>query len=110
MTLVEILIVIVIIGILAALMIPNLMSSRDRAQDVSVKSFLRSVTIKQVDYQMENSSYANDISLLQDLTLQRGVLIESWQADASNFCIQAKQASGESYKVSSNGIVQQGTC
>lgn len=110
MTLIEILIVIAIIGILATMMIPNLMSSRNRAQDVNTQSYLRTVTIKQIDYQLENGFYANDVNLLENLPNQTDIVVEVWQVTATDFCIQAKHTAGRSFKVSANGMIVKDIC
>lgn len=55
-TLIEMLIVIVIIGILAAALIPRLASARGRANDVARKADLAQVGAALVAYQIDNSS------------------------------------------------------
>lgn len=56
-TLIEMLIVIVIIGILAAALIPRLSSARGRANDVARKADLAQVAAALVSYQIDNGSY-----------------------------------------------------
>jgi type II secretion system protein G len=52
-TLVEMLIVIVIIGILAAALIPKLMSARGRANDVARKADLQQIMTAMISYQLD---------------------------------------------------------
>ena len=56
-TLIEMLIVIVIIGILAAALIPRLSSARGRANDVARKADLAQVASALVSYQIDNGKY-----------------------------------------------------
>lgn len=55
-TLIEMLIVIVIIGILAAALIPRLASARGRANDVARKADLAQVGAALVAYQIDNQA------------------------------------------------------
>jgi general secretion pathway protein G len=58
-TLIEMLIVIVIIGILAAALVPRMMSARDKAADVAVKADLQQIAGAISSYGMDNGgSYA----------------------------------------------------
>lgn len=56
-TLIEMLIVIVIIGILAAALIPRLSSARGRANDVARKADLAQVAAALVSYQIDHGSF-----------------------------------------------------
>jgi len=56
-TLIEMLIVIVIIGVLAAALIPRLSSARGRANDVARKSDLSQTAAAIVAYQIDNGSF-----------------------------------------------------
>ena len=56
-TLVEMLIVIVIIGILAAALIPRLLSARGRANDTARKADLQQLGTALISYQVDNSAF-----------------------------------------------------
>jgi type IV pilus assembly protein PilA len=57
-TLIELLIVVVIIGILAALAIPNFATTKQRAILASMKTDLRNLATAQESFYFENSDYA----------------------------------------------------
>ncbi len=65
-TLLELLIVIVIIGILAVLIIPNLASGPARARDSQRKQDLRNIKTALEAYHVDNSSYPQTTDVLDD--------------------------------------------
>lgn len=56
-TLIELLIVIAIIGILAAVLIPNLLSAQKRAYDTGASGCAKSLQTAQATYQIDNQTY-----------------------------------------------------
>lgn len=63
-TLIELLIVVVIIGILAAIAIPKFASTKGKANAASLKSDLRNLSSAQEAYFFENSAYTTSVSNL----------------------------------------------
>lgn len=57
-SLIELLIVVAIILVIAAIAIPNLIQARIRANEASAVSGVRSIATAQISYQILNSSYA----------------------------------------------------
>jgi len=109
-TLIEILIVVAIMSMLIAVMIPNLLNSRRRANDVSTMHYLRAVAIKQTDYYIDNSVYASAEGLITGLPTKSNTIIENWQGDNNGYCVQAKHPRGISFKVTADSQVFKGIC
>lgn len=64
-TLIEIMVVVVILGILAALVVPNIMERPDIARRVAAKQDIRSIVSALNMYRLDNYDYPNS---LQDLS------------------------------------------
>ena len=97
-TLIELLIVIAIIGILAAVLIPNLLSARARAQDSAAQAYLSEVATQQEIYYIDNGSYAGAFDTLRtDATLKplpQGVTEASAAGDATGYCFSVTATAG----------------
>ncbi|MEX1258104.1 MAG: prepilin-type N-terminal cleavage/methylation domain-containing protein [Gemmatimonadota bacterium] len=78
-TLIELIIVIMIIGLLAAIMIPRLDDARARAHFTSIVSDFRYFAQQQELYYLSNFGYATDLDAL-DFTPSPGVAVEVTEA------------------------------
>jgi type IV pilus assembly protein PilA len=65
-TLIELMIVIAIIGILAAIAIPQFAAYRQRSYNSAAQADLRNAATAQEAYYVDNSMYTNDPTLLED--------------------------------------------
>ncbi|HJP95668.1 MAG TPA: prepilin-type N-terminal cleavage/methylation domain-containing protein, partial [Pyrinomonadaceae bacterium] len=78
-SLIELLIVVAIIGIIAAIAIPNLLASRRAANEGSAQSSLRTIHSAQATYQATsgNGAYAGSLATLNGVNLIDSVLSNS---------------------------------
>jgi prepilin-type N-terminal cleavage/methylation domain-containing protein len=94
-TLLELMIVTMIIGILAALAIPKFANTRSRAYVRAMMSDLKNLTTQQELYftlPSNNYNYAPDITSLQDLDPSEGVVIDILEASAQGWAATASHA------------------
>ena len=89
-TLIELLIVVVVIGVLAAIAVSRYDNVRTRAFISAAQSDLKNISTKQEMYHADNLTYANDVALL-DHILSRGVSVTithatgtGWSATATH--------------------------
>ena len=87
-TLIELLIVVLIIGILAAIAIPKFQNSKGKAYASTIKADLRNLATAQEAYFYENSQYANAVSLL-DISVSPGVTMTIVEASAGGWSANA---------------------
>ena len=87
-TLIELLIVVVIIGILAAIAIPKFQNSKGKANAAALKSDLRNLSTAEEAYLFEAGVYSTDQTLLK-YTTSPGVTITIAAATASGWSAKA---------------------
>ena len=116
-SLIELLIVVAIIGIIAAIAIPNLLASRRAANEGSAQSSLRTIHSAQVTYQATagNGAFAGALNVLQGQTLTDAVL-SSGTKSGYDFEIVEQNGSGAfavfgvyAFPDISSGVSQTGT-
>ena len=79
-TLIELLIVVVVIGILAAIAIPKFQTTKGKAYASTIKSDLKNLSSRQEDYFYTNERYANNTGQL-NFSGTDGVTITIAEAD-----------------------------
>jgi len=89
-TLVELLAVVVIIGILAAIAIPNYIGQQDKAKDAAAMAQLRMAATSQQLYYVDQNAYAGSATDLEVYGFRQGEqVVTVGAADASTYCMQA---------------------
>lgn len=87
-TLIELLIVVVIIGILAAIAIPKFKNTKGKANAAALKADLRNLASAQEVYFFENSRYTSDVSRLKMQT-SPGVVLSIVDATGAGWSAKA---------------------
>ena len=119
--LIELLIVIIIIGILAAIAIPVFLSQRVKAQQAAAKSDARNAGAAQVMWYAENDTFTDNLADLntQGFRSSQGVetVVDAAKTDANNYCVESQYgtaaapvATTEFYMSDDSGGVRPGNC
>jgi type IV pilus assembly protein PilA len=96
-TLIELMIVIAIIGILAAIAIPQFSAYRQRSYNSAAQADLRNLATAQEAYYVDESSYANTVTTLRGTTYgfeQSGKVNISGAANTTAYTISSYHSSG----------------
>jgi len=89
-TLIELLIVVVIIGVLAAIAVPKWQTTKGKANTAALKSDLRNLTVAQESFFYENQAYTTDPTALNFRSSQNVALTfvsangSGWSATATH--------------------------
>lgn len=83
-TLIELLIVVVVIGVLAAIAIPKFQNTKGKANAASLKSDLRNMATAQEAYYYENNTYTTNLAAL-NISLTPGVVVTWGTANAGGW-------------------------
>jgi type IV pilus assembly protein PilA len=103
--------VVVIIGILAAIAIPNYIGQQDKAKDAAAMAQLRTAATSQQLYYVDRNAYAGTATELAAYGFRQGeqeVTVRS--ADASTYCMEAPGGDGTFRITQDSGRPESGTC
>ncbi len=92
-TLIELLIVVVIIGILAAIAIPQFASTKEKAFDATAKSDVRNAMSSQEAYFADEQTYAPNAMATGSFTTSSGIAVSASAASAGGYAITASHTS-----------------
>ena len=96
-TLIELLIVVVIIGILAAIAIPKFATTKEKAYMATMKTDLRNLVTAQEGYFSDNQAFTTDLTALNfDASTNVTVVVNAaagadWDATATHSLVSGKQ-------------------
>jgi type IV pilus assembly protein PilA len=110
-TLVELLAVVVIIGILAAIAIPNYIGQQDKAKDAAAMAQLRMAATSQQLYYVDQNAYAGNATDLEAYGFRQGEqFVTVGMANASTYCMQAPGGGGTFRITQDTGRPVSGVC
>ncbi|CAA9463048.1 MAG: hypothetical protein AVDCRST_MAG58-2857 [uncultured Rubrobacteraceae bacterium] len=110
-TLIELMAVVVIIGILAAIAIPNYIGQQDKAKDAAAMAQLRTAATSQQLYHVDQNAYAGTATELEAYGFRQGeqeVTVRA--ADSSTYCMEAPGGGGTFNITQDSGGPESGTC
>lgn len=109
-TLIELLVVIAIIGILAAVLIPNLLAARARAHDTAAAGCAKQIATGQEIVFIDTNTYALDLASLNAASSNSAgncgpTWVDTTAAFTVGWTVEHPNGSGVSYLVAPGGIV-----
>lgn len=111
-TLIELLIVVVIIGVLAAIAVPAYVGQQDRARDTAAQAELRNAATAQQLFFTENGNYAGDVAALAGHGYRpgaQGVTVAS--GGGNSYCMEAAGGGASRFHITeAEGRPRTGAC
>lgn len=93
-TFVELLLVVIIIAILAAIAVPLYLNQRAKAWDANVQSDLYNAAVAQATYYVDNSAYSGVVAdLVENGYVQSARIVISIPTSGDQYCMQAFHSS-----------------
>lgn len=110
-TLVELLVVIIIIGILAAIAVPVYLNQQDKAKDAAAKSDLGNAKIAVASALVDDPN-ADTVTLAdEDFQWSAGVTGDpTVGVQGGDFCIEATSSTTKVFSVTANGSIAEAAC
>ena len=108
-TLIELMIVVAIIGILAAIAIPQFQNYRKRGYDSAAQQFLKNMTTAQEAYFSKFEEYCSTQAALEGAGLVMDTKVDTWHVTLANTAqtytatATSSKGSGKTYSASSAG-------
>ena len=118
-TLIELLIVIIIVGILAAIAIPTFLAQRLKAQQAAARSDTRNAASAEVLYYTENDTFTTTMADLVGVGFRQSenVVTTAPTGDANTYCVESHYEVGgnpvadtDYFMAETGGGVQAGDC
>ncbi|MEV7971878.1 prepilin-type N-terminal cleavage/methylation domain-containing protein [Cellulomonas sp. NPDC089187] len=111
-TLVELLVVIIIIGILAAIAVPVYLNQQDKAKDSAAKSDLGNAKIAVASALVDDPNATSVTLADQGFEWTDGVkdTTDPVPVTGGDFCIAATSAAGHTFHVNANGGIEEDGC
>ena len=113
-TLVELLVVMLILGILAAIAVPAFFSQRDKGQDADAKAAVRTAQTAIESYATDNGgSYTGaTVAILQDIepTLNDATLSAPSNLSDTSYTVEAESDTGNLFRIETSGGVSELLC
>ena len=92
--------VVVILGILAAIAIPNYIGQQDKARDAAAMAQLRMAATSQHLHYVDQNSYAGDAADLEAYGFRQGEqTVTVLAGDVSTYCMQAPGGGGATFRI-----------
>lgn len=106
-TLIELMIVVAIIGILAAIAIPQFAAYRQKAYDSAAKSDLTSLALEEENYYIDQSTYTTATASLSSFANSANVTVVITNPDSNGFTATAKHSNSSNtwtYQSTNGGL------